>query len=95
MYVAIDRKDKKPKTSVKVVKIIPEAKAGSIFSLFIVKGIKIPNIQANPKLINIDMPTAKANIRLSNQKYAMNPIIMDNKNPLIEPIKNSLITRFT
>ena len=95
MYVAIDRKDKKPKTSVKVVKIIPEAKAGSIFSLFIVKGIKIPNIQANPKLINIDIPTAKAKIRLSNQKYAMNPIIMDNNNPLIEPIKNSLITRFT
>ena len=86
MYVAIDRKDKKPKTSVKVVKIIPDAKAGSIFSLFIVKGIKIPNMQANPKLINIDTPTAKASIRLSNQKYAMNPIIMDNKSPLIEPI---------
>ena len=91
----MDRKDKKPKTSVKVVKIIPDAKAGSIFSLFIVKGIKIPNIQANPKLINIDIPTAKAKIRLSNQKYAINPIMIDNRNPLIEPIKNSFITKFT
>ena len=58
MCVAIDRKDKKPKTSVKVVKIIPDAKAGSIFSLFIVKGIKIPNMQANPKLINIEIIVA-------------------------------------
>ena len=64
----MDRKDKKPKTSVNVVKIIPDANAGSIFNLFIVNGIKMPHIQANPKFISMDIPTAKAKIILSNQK---------------------------
>ena len=46
---------------------IPEAKAGSIFNLFIDKGIIIPTKQAKPKLISIAKEIAKAKIRLSNQ----------------------------
>ena len=67
MYVAIDKNDKKPKTSVKVVNTIPEAKAGSIFNLLIDKGIIIPTKQAKPKFISIAKEIAKAKTRLSNQ----------------------------
>ena len=41
------KKDKKPKTSVMVVKITPEAKAGSILNLCKVIGINVP---ANPAI---------------------------------------------
>ena len=53
IWVAIDKNDKKPKTSVKVVNTIPEANAGSIFNLLMEIGIMIPTKQAKPKLISI------------------------------------------
>ena len=43
------RNERKPNTSVIVVKITPEAKAGSILNLFKVKGIKIPDKLARIK----------------------------------------------
>ena len=48
--VAKPKNDKKPKTSVTVVKITPEARAGSILNLFSVKGINIPDSPAINKL---------------------------------------------
>ena len=44
------KKERNPNTSVIVVSITPEAKAGSIFNLFNDKGIKIPAIPAINKL---------------------------------------------
>ena len=44
------RNDKKPKTSVIVVKITPEAKAGSTLNLCKVIGINVPAKPANNKL---------------------------------------------
>ena len=67
MNVAIERKDKNPKTSVNVVRTIPEASAGSIFNLLIVTGIIIPTKQAKPKLTSIATDMAIAKIILSNQ----------------------------
>ena len=67
MYVAIDKNDKNPKTSVKVVRTIPDANAGSIFILLIVIGIIMPTKQAKPKFIKMAKDIANANTRLSNQ----------------------------
>ena len=67
IYVAIDKNERKPKTSVNVVNTIPEANAGSIFNLFIVRGIIIPTKQAKPKFIRIAKDIAKASVILSNQ----------------------------
>ena len=67
MYVAIDKNDKNPNTSVKVVRTIPDANAGSIFILLIVIGIIMPTQQANPKFIKMAKDIANANTRLSNQ----------------------------
>ena len=50
----------------KVVRTIPDAKAGSIFILLIVIGIIMPTKQAKPKFIKIAKDIANANIRLSN-----------------------------
>ena len=60
--VARPKKDKKPKTSVIVVKITPEAKAGSIFNLSKVNGIIVPANPATIKLSTIANPIIIPNI---------------------------------
>ena len=64
MKVAIDKNDKKPNTSVNVVNTIPDARAGSILSLFIVIGIIIPTKQANPRFTSMAIEIAIARIIL-------------------------------
>ena len=65
--VANPRKDRKPKTSVIVLKITADAKAGSIFILSKTSGITIPEKPAISKFSIIARPIIKPKSRLSNQ----------------------------
>ena len=65
--VANPRKERKPNTSVIVVKITADAKAGSILSLSKTSGITIPEKPAISKFNIIARPIIKPNSKLSNQ----------------------------
>ena len=65
--VANPRKERKPNTSVIVVKITAEAKAGSIFSLSKASGITIPEKPAISKFNIIARPIIKPKSKLLNQ----------------------------
>ncbi len=65
--VANPRKERKPNTSVIVVKITAEAKAGSILSLSKTSGIIIPEKPAISKFSIMARPIIKPNSKLSNQ----------------------------
>ena len=88
--VARPKKDKKPKTSVIVVKITPEAKAGSIFNLSSVSGMIVPANPAKIKFKTIANPIIIPNIKSSNQYIETNEIIIAKIIPFIPPIKVSL-----
>ena len=60
--VAKPRKDKNPNTSVMVVSITPDAKAGSIFNLSNVNGIIVPAKPATTKLSTIAKPIMTPNM---------------------------------
>ena len=61
--VAKPKKDKNPNTSVIVVSITPDAKAGSIFNLSNVNGIIVPAKPATIKLSTIAKPIIIPNIK--------------------------------
>ena len=92
--VANPRKDRKPKTSVIVVKITADAKAGSIFSLSKTSGIAIPEKPAISKFNIMARPIIKPKSKLSNQKIEIKDIIIANIMPFIPPMRVSLVIIF-
>ena len=93
-FFANPKNDRKPKTSVIVVKITAEANAGSIFIFSKARGIIVPAKPASIKFNTIANPMIIPNIKSWNQYIETSDITIANIIPLIPPINVSLVIIF-